>query len=313
MPDNLVLEKSRSMKLDCLVDSRALLNNSNNRISTLTCTDKYLACGTYGESEGGFILTDIEDPDNTKTIGDVYLSEAITNHIIINEHDDELIISSNDKKVRFIDMSKLTTKDSLDLPFAINCASINKFNSNEIFIVGDDLKGYIIDKRIKLDNIDRGVAFKGHNDFGFSCDWSSTDETHLLTGNQDSCVKLWDKRKSDESLFSWSGSLGASNVNNGGPVRNCKFSNNGEFITWAESLDHVGVIQMDDLNSCEEDIVSRIQSIDFIGKCVGLTFAPIENGYGEQLIIGVNDCPLGGILSYKLESRQKTLDFDFHF
>lgn len=314
MPDNTVLEKSQSMKLDCLIDSRVLSSNSNNRISTLSCTDKYLACGTYGESEGGFVLSDIEDPDNVKTIGDIYLSEAITNHIIVNEHNSELVISSNDKKLRFVNISNLITSNTINLPFAINCASMNKHNLNEIFLVGDDLKSYIIDKRIKHDCINRAIAFEGHHDFGFSCDWSSENENLLLTGNQDSCVKLWDKRKSDESMFSWSGSLGSSNINNGGPVRNCKFSNNGEFITWAESLDHVGIIQVEDLNSIENDkTLSRIQSIDFIGKCVGLAFAPIENGYGEQLIIGVNDCPLGGILSYKLESRQKTLDFDFHF
>lgn len=313
MPDETVLHKSESMKLDCLIDSRRLLKNSSNRISTIACTDKYLACGTYGHLEGGFILSDVQDPDNIKPLGDCSLSESITNHIIINEFDSELIVSSNDRTLRLVDLNNFATKKTIRLPFAINCASINKNNTNEIFIVGDDLNSYIIDKRIQTDNLKHGSAFKGHNDFGFSCDWSSTNENLLLTGNQDSCVKLWDRRKTEDSLFSWSGALGASSIDSGGPVRNCKFSNNGEFITWAESLDHVGVLQLEDLNECQDGLISKVQSIDFIGKCVGLSFAPIESGYGEQLIIGVNDCPLGGILSYKLESQQKTLDFDFHF
>lgn len=112
-------------------------------------------------------------------------------------------------------------------------------------------------------------------------------------------------------MHCWNSALGTLSAQ-GAPVRNCKFSRNGEYLSWAESLDHVGIIQMADLSNSDNYLL-RVQSIDFLGKCTGLNFAPMEYGYGEDLIIGVNDCPLGGILNYKLESKCKSLDFDFYF
>ncbi|ABN64469.2 Mitotic spindle checkpoint protein BUB3, WD repeat superfamily [Scheffersomyces stipitis CBS 6054] len=316
MPDNRLSRRSRSMKLDCLIDSRDLPKNSNNRISTLTCTNKYLACGTF---EGGFILSDVSDSDNVKTVGEYHLtsnSDGITNHIIIDERDSEIIVSSNDHSLRVFDIrTSQVSNNMVDLPFAINCASLSPSSPNELFVTGDHLNSFVIDTRMSQHNFENeSQRFVGHCDYGFSCDWSSANENLLLTGNQDTTVRLWDKRNSDQSLYCWSGSLGSSDCHNGGPVRNCKFSHKGEYISWAESLDHIGIIQLEDLvTSSEESLQSRVQSIDFIGKCTGLNFAPIEGGHGEQLIIGVNDCPLGGILSYKLESKLKSLDFDFSF
>ncbi|KAK6456839.1 mitotic spindle checkpoint protein BUB3, WD repeat superfamily [Scheffersomyces xylosifermentans] len=314
MPDNKLTKKTDSMRLDCLIDSRTLSKNSNNRISTLCCNDEFLVCGTF---EGGFILSDVSDPEDVKTLGEYHLtsnSDGITNHIIINDRDNEVIVSSNDRSLRVFDLERAkTTNDMVNIPFAVNCSAINPTNSNELLVTGDHLNSFIIDKRTINSTFNNCVQFKGHKDFGFSCDWSTQNPNLLLTGNQDTCVRLWDKRKSDESLYAWSGSLGSSDYRHGGPVRNCKFSYNGEYISWAESLDHIGIMQLSDLQKSEACIQSRVQSIDFIGKCTGLNFAPIEGGHGEQLIIGVNDCPLGGILSYKLESQYKPLDFDFHF
>ncbi|KAK6465699.1 mitotic spindle checkpoint protein BUB3, WD repeat superfamily [Scheffersomyces coipomensis] len=324
MPDNATdisrtSSTKNTMKINCLIDSRSLLHNSNSRISTLSASDKFLVCGTF---EGGYILGDVSDANSFKMVGEYHLtnnSDGITNHILINESDNELIISSNDKKLRIIDLSTNKSNQNIDFDFPVNGSAINHFNTNEIFISGDSKHSYIIDKRLSATTNQNFQKFIGHEDFGFCCDWSSQDENLLLTGNQDTCVKLWDRRNSSKSLYTWSGSLGSNCSTSGGPVRNCKFSHNGEFISWAEGLDHVGILQLNDLmtlNSDEKDEqpeLSRIQSIDFIGKCTALSFSPIENGYGEQLIIGVDDCPLGGILSYKLESKQKPLDFDFYF
>lgn len=313
MPDKTVMEKSESMKIDCLIDSRTLIKNPNSRISTLSCSNRYLASGTF---EGGYILSDISDPDNVRTLGEYHLTsniDGITNQIIINENDNELIVSSNDKSLRLIDLNTQRITSINTLPFPLNCTALNPHNSNEIFVTGDSINCHILDKRAKYDPR-QSLQFESHEDFGFGCDWSPRDENILLTGNQDSCVKLWDRRSPKTALYAWSGSLGFCDSKYGGPVRNCKFSYTGDYISWAESLDHVGIIQTDELFKTREDgIQSRVQSIDFIGKCAGLNFAPIEQGLGEQLIIGVIDCPLGGILSYKLPSRHKSLDFDLYF
>lgn len=294
-----------SMKLDCIVDSRTLLSNSNSRISTLNCSDKYLVSGTF---EGNYILTDISDPDNTKHLGEYNLTneyDGITNSIIIDK--EELIISSNDKSIRYIDLNT-NSKTQVRLPFAGNCLALNKFNPNEVFISADDLISIVYDKRTQFD-MNSVLQFKGQEDHSFSCDWSPSNENWLLAGNQDGNVRIWDKRNCDVPLYCWNGSLGNS-TEKSGPVRNTKFSNRGEFVCWAESLDHIGLLNVNDLSTNQID---RVQSIEFIGKCTGLSFCESDNGYGEQLLIGVNDCPLGGILSYGLESRDKCLDFDFYF
>lgn len=313
------------MSLDCLVDSRTLLKNSNNRISTMSCTNNYLACGTF---EGGYILVDVSKDE---TIGEYHLTsnaDGITNHITIDEFSNELIISSNDKSLRLVNMLRPEISTLMNSEFAVNCTAINSKTPHEVFITGDSTYSYIIDSRMRNLDTSMSLKFKGHTDYGFSCDWSPKDENLLITGNQDGLVKLWDRRNADKLIHTWSGSLGSKiseagkNIYGGaksesaflgGPVRNCKFGYNGEYVAWAESLDHIGIIQLDDLKNSVETSVPRVQSIDFIGKCTGISFAPIENGYGEQMIVGVNDCPLGGILSYKLELRGKSLDFDFAF
>lgn len=310
MPDKSRGLTSRAMKVDCLIDSRNLMKNSNSKISTLECTNNYLVSGTF---EGGYILSDVSDPDDVKILGEYQVTnniDGITNHVIINESDNELIVSSNDKNLRIIDLNSNRIKSTKSSPFPINCATLNTRNTNEIFVTGDNMNCYIQDKR---ESVQKQLTFSKHFDFGFGCDWSPTNENLLLTGNQDCTVKIWDRRKPQQSLQTWSGALGFSDSYYSGPVRNCKFSYNGEYIAWAESLDHVGILDTSDLLTNRLSISSRVQSIDFVGKCCGLRFAPMEQGHGEELIIGVIDCPLGGILSYKLESKFKPLDYDFYF
>lgn len=309
MSDDLVNPIPEAKKLDCILDSRALRKNVNSRVSTMTCSNNLLACGTF---EGGMILLDISDSQNLHVLREYSLtpsSDGITNHAVIN-NDKELIISCNDNSLRLIDIQSSRTR-YMDLSFAINCLALNPFNSNECFVTGDHVDCFIIDKRSPVIDINKAQSFKGHMDYGFSCDWCPADENLLMSGNQDSCVKIWDKRNSKESLYCWNSSLGKSG-NLGGPVRNCKFNRDGKFIVWAESLDHVGILETNDLIR-NGNYLDRIQSVDFIGKCTGLNFSPIDSGNGEELIIGVSDCPLGGILSYRLQSSLKSLDFDFIF
>lgn len=317
MPDDLATS-SLSMKLDCLLDSRNLKFNSNSRISSSACSSKFLANGTF---EGGYILQNIEDPDQPHLVGEFSLTDStdgITNHITISSDDRELIVASNDSNLRIVDLAS-GKKSEVQLPFAINCLAVNPRNPNEYFVAADDVANYVLDRRmLSSQQFDQFSRFNGHQDYGFGCDWSPADENLLLSGNQDGTVKLWDRRNPSESVFSWSSALGSASfdidgLTQGGPVRNCKFSYHGKHIVWAESLDHVGIMKVSDLSTDCDLVHSRVQSIDFFGKCIGLNVCPQDSGYGEQLVIGVNDCPLGGILSYQLEAIDKPLDFDFAF
>lgn len=320
------------MKLDCIIDSRNLVRNSNSRISTLSCSNELLVSGTF---EGDYVINNISNVEDPYYVGEFNLTnnyDGITNSIVIDNtyHKNQLIISSNDKFIRYIDVDNLSRPKivkSSKLPFAVNCLALNQFNPHEMFISGDNLNSFVIDNRINTSDssLSHGLTFKGQRDFSFSCDWSPANENYLLAGNQDGCVRIWDKRNGETPLHCWNGGLGSNQQSattkdfKSGPVRNSKFSKRGEYVCWAESLDHVGLINVNDLtgglNDINEsnEIVDRVQSIDFVGKCTGLSFSDAENGYGEQLIIGVNDCPLGGILSYNLESNEKCLDFDFLF
>lgn len=313
MPDESALA-SDSMKLDCLLDLRDLRHNSHSRISSAACSGKYLVSGTF---EGGLIILDVEDPQNTRLVGEYLMTrstDGITNHISIARDNSVLFVASNDAKLRLFDMEKTKKTSTLDWPFAVNCLAVNPHNPHQYFLAGDCPSNYIIDTRTGKPC----AKFTEHKDFGFSCDWSPADENLLLSGNQDGTVKLWDRRFESKSTLTWNSALGShvfdiDGSSLGGPVRNCKFSHYGHHVIWAESLDHVGIMQVDELQTGSDPVHSRVQSIDFIGKCIGLNTCQTGSGSDEALVIGVNDCPLGGILTYQLDAPDKPVPYDFVF
>lgn len=308
MYDNMLTEKAGSMKLDCIIDSKNLNHNSYSRISTIACSDSLLACGTF---EGNYILSDISKHNEPRTIGEYSItksSNGIINNLIVLD-DGHLLLALNDSSVVFVD-TNTQSKSKIASPFPINCMTENPFQPNELLATGDCVDSLVIDKRSGLFHKDN-ISLKGHMDFGFGCDWSPSDENMLLTGNQDCCVKVWDKRNTKQSVYTWLSALGSSSTH-GGPVRNVKFSHHGEYISWAESLDHVGILPVSDLTGPSGNTHLRVQNIDFIGKCTGLAFAPADDD-SEILNIGISDCPLGGIMTHKLHGKSKMLDFDFQF
>ena len=296
--------RSGAVKLDCLVELKLLAKNAFSRVLTLACNDNWLVCGTF---EGGYILFDISDPDSSKVVGEYTLTDkpdGITNHVIVD--DTCLRVLGNDRLLRTVDLTKNKTTLRTQLALAVNCAAPLATNHDLLYVVVDLIDSYIIDLRTNEETL----RFSGHHDYGFSCDWLKTNENLLISGNQDTTMCMWDRRSPSKPLHRWSGALGELLSLNAGPVRNCKFLTAGEYVCWAESLDHVGIVRIDEL---EQGTIDRAQLIDYIGKCVGLNFTESDNGHGERLTIGINDCQLGGIIEYKLESLHKCLDYDFAF
>lgn len=308
--DDQLSQRADSMMLDCVLDSRKLRYNSSSRIASMACSSNLLACGTF---EGGYLLQRIglSSSNNTEEVCLTNNFDGITNHIVIID-DKELLCSSNDKYIRSINI-ETQRKDSIKLDFAVNCLTINPNNSNELLITGDHIDSFLLDKRMHIKTHNDLTRLRGHQDYGFACDWSPGNDNYLITGNQDCSVMIWDKRNTESSIYCWDSSLGKSSYR-GGPVRNCKFSSNGKYLSWAETLDHIGIIQMDDLTAISPDAteIPKVQSLEFVGKCTGLNYVKSDNG-DEELIVGVCDCPLGGVLNYRLESATKSLDFDFVF
>lgn len=305
MVDSTSLAK-KAMKLDCIHDSRSLKSNSNSRISSAACSSKFLANGTF---EGGVLLHDIENPDSVNLLGEFLLtrnSDGITNCLAFSKDDTELFIASNDLTTRVLDLVKAKVNFTSPTPFAINALALNPHNLALALLVGDSVDAFIVDYRCLQSSLKASHTLQGHKDFGFCCDWSPTNESLLITGNQDGTMRLWDNRMMAESLNCWNSALGSATydlnaASLGGPVRNCTFSHYGDYIVWAETLDHVGIAKASELSAHVHQSKLNVQSIDFIGKCIGINVCPTD-GRNEQLIIGVNDHPLGGILSYNLET-----------
>lgn len=317
MPD-LTETSRRTMKVDCIQDSRSLKMSSNSRISSSTCSKKHLASGTF---EGGLLIHNIENPDEHILIAERLLtksSDGITNCLAFNGDSSHLFIASNDLTTRVMDLEKTKVVFKANTPFAVNALSVNPKNTNVAVIVGDNVDAFIVDYRFQPRNsLDSSLVLSGHKDYSFCCDWSQADDNLLISGNQDGTMRLWDNRKTGDSVYCWNSALGSPiyDINSsalGGPVRNCKFSQSGSYVVWAETLDHVGVVPVEELRSGFVTKHLNVQSIDFIGKCIGLNTCAMD-GHDEKLVIGVNDHPLGGILTYNLETPQKLPPFDFAF
>lgn len=308
----------KAMKLNCIQDSRSLKSNSNNRISSAACSKAHLANGTF---EGGIIVHDIEDPENTRLIGEYSLTgsdDGITNCLAFSKDERRLFVASNDVTTRVMDLEKMRVAIKSRTPFAVNSLSVNPQNPNLATLVGDNVDALIVDYRcLQKNSLRTSSVLKGHKDYGFACDWNPANENLVVSGNQDGTVRLWDTRMTNEAAYCWNSAAGSQihQMNPtalGGPVRNCKFTRQGDYVVWAETLDHVGIVPISDLLSNRPQKHLSIQSIDFIGKCIGLNVCASDSGE-EQLVIGVNDHPLSGILTYKLERPLKLPHFDLTF
>ncbi|ODV97767.1 hypothetical protein PACTADRAFT_47622 [Pachysolen tannophilus NRRL Y-2460] len=261
------------------------------KVSTLNSYKDLVISGLYN----GTIIIHNKGSDLTLKHTLTTNPQAITNFIDINSQDNELLISSNDGKLRFFSLSVLKTSREIDAENPINCLTKNPLNYNQILLAGDRPESVIIDKRSNRDCLE----LTGHRDYSFSCDWNPNGYL-VATGNQDSTVKLYDLRylsknkEDDNSLKTLGGKLK-------GAVRNLKFDLDGNFLAFGESLDNVYCINLQ-----ENEL--NYQSINFIGKITGLNFIRNQNNFGQLLSIGISDECTGGILQYAFESSSKVID-----
>jgi len=128
---------------------------------------------------------------------------------------------------------------------------------------------------------------KGHDDYGFSTSWHPNGY-YLATGNQDRTCKVWDVRYiKQNSKHSCLKTL----LSNVAAVGSVKFSQDGKFLTFSESIDFVHVY---DAGTFEDG-----QVIDFFGKTIGFCYEP---GGSETLFLGVDEEAVSGLMEF---GRQK--------
>lgn len=121
-------------------------------------------------------------------------------------------------------------------------------------------------------------TLKGHLDYSFASAWHPNGVT-FATGNQDKTCRIWDTRKTSESVAVLRGNLGA--------IRSIRFTSDGRYIAMAEPADFVHVYDT-------KTGYKKEQEIDFFGEISGISFSPDT----ESLFIGVWDRTYGSLLEY---------------
>ncbi|GME86064.1 unnamed protein product [Ambrosiozyma monospora] len=301
----------------------------NFKVSTLTSNKTYICAG----SVDGSLSTYVPSTGMHQEYQLTYEDNGITNFILPSKtsyFNDQLIVASNDNKIRHYDVTKRSVSKITSFDYAINCMCENPQNGNLVMMVGDSTRWMIVDKRSPGDFGNGVIGLYGtHLDFGFACDWNS-DGVVMASGNQDGLLKLYDFRKLDQELITLSGC-------NHGAVRNLKFNSFCDKLCFAESIDNVYIVDLKKLsqkscfgsndttvtlgdvscsgwyNDYDEDLFSSdsmedcYQNINFFGKVAGLDFQLDDDEFGEVLNIGISDSSVGGILRYRFDAFQHSV------
>lgn len=245
---------SRIMKLDPLtgktytiVDNEEL-DNINFKISTISATSNLLTAGSFN---GSILLYSPE----TKFKQVFSLTDSFyggTNYICISRNPrfkDELAIASNDSYLRYFDIKQNKITKKTLLPFSLNCIADDPNNgSNELLFVGDSSTALIFDRRMDInESFSNAIKISDHFDYSFACDWNTNNL--LATGNQDGTINLYDRRmlvSNDYLIENTSKSNHLLKITGmlNGAVRNIKFDATGKYLAFAESIDNVYVIDL---------------------------------------------------------------------
>ncbi|KAJ3032166.1 UNVERIFIED_CONTAM: hypothetical protein HDU68_000005 [Siphonaria sp. JEL0065] len=299
-------------------DSSVALKYDGFRTSTISaCKDVVLMGGFNGE----FVCRFLREGDDINAIRTGVLTTdpmGITNHVeLADDKSGELtgVISSNDNKVRLLNMSRLQITKEFDFPWAANCSSMSP-DKRIICVCGDATESSIVN----TDTGDKVMKLTGHIDFSFACAWSPCGR-FIATGNQDLTSRVYDIRNPSNALVVLPTIVGA--------VRSLRFSDDGSFLVASEPCDFVHIYDFDGTasnlaktsfythtiasspaNASNDSIQQQQQEnhgplgtnafqsqiIDFFGEIAGVSFTP--DG-GDTLYIGVSDQRYGSILEYE--------------
>ncbi|CAG9318775.1 unnamed protein product [Blepharisma stoltei] len=264
-------------------DSKRVLYSKSPLVSFHSLQDYVVSGGLEGE----LFLSDIEgnllkdiivaDTDSTK----------ITNCCKLFDNRGKINIMScnNDKKIRILDPDYMEPIFMYELPAPVNGGAISP-DRKLIATVVDEEQDYIID----YESGKVRYILKGHQDFGFGVQWHPKNEFYLATGNQDKSVMIWDIRMGPElsPVYTLCGKVGS--------ILNLKFSENGEFLAFAESADFVRI--------CDTRNYEETQVIDVFGEISGITFSPEENC--PYFFIGMADESFSSLMEFR---KYEIIDF----
>jgi DNA-binding beta-propeller fold protein YncE len=253
------------------------------QITTLAASDEVLIVGGF---EGEYAFTGLSANRSTaQTIGRIKdrspgIKSHITNHIHLTpsrtSYTPQAILSSNDNRLRILDVNTNTFTHSFGYSQAVNCSATSP-NGRMRVVVGDFRETYIT-------NAETGQAFetlKTHTDDAFACDWAD-DGIHVATAAQDSTICVWDARNWNQPLAVMYSELSV--------PRCLKFSPVGggpRVLVSAEADDYLNIINA-------QTFASK-QTFDFFGRTGGISMTPD----GSSLFLANSEPHFGGIMEFE--------------
>ncbi|ORY94056.1 hypothetical protein BCR43DRAFT_495791 [Syncephalastrum racemosum] len=265
-----------------LCSSRQIMDVSTaNSPQSLIIKISSMACGQNILMVGGFMgeyafrrLDDMTAPVHYGVTTDH--ANGIANHIHISEGRKggiKAVVSSNDKKARYIDLDTRETEHTISFPFAVNCSALSP-DRNLLCVVGDSTATLVVN----VDSFENVMSMDEHRDYSFACCWSP-DGRLLATGNQDKTTRVYDIRNTSKALHVLGAKVGA--------IRSLQFSRDGRHLIAAEPIDFVHVYDTATFESS--------QVIDMFGDIAGVALTPDD----QALYIANSEERIGGIFEFQ--------------
>ncbi|KAK9369555.1 WD40-repeat-containing domain protein [Lipomyces kononenkoae] len=252
------------------------------RISTMAASSEFAVAGGFS---GQYVYKKLDtDAESTGPTAEGLVTSdlnSITNHADIipgrTNGTPNAVFSCNDGMVRTLDLERNKMTAEHQYPWAINCTATSP-NGKMRLVVGDAPETMLVDTT----SGEIMSMISGHKDYSFACAWSSDGYT-VATGNQDMTCRVYDFRKFRDPIHILGAQLGA--------IRSIRFDDSGKYMSMAEPVDYVHVINTRDF--------SRGQIIDFWGEISGVGFSPYSSSTDSSLWIANSDKLVGGIMHFE--------------
>ncbi|TPX55996.1 hypothetical protein CcCBS67573_g09396 [Chytriomyces confervae] len=275
------------------------------RLSTISARKEMLFMGAFtGEFCCKRMDSDLDSDSEVRTGVITNDAMGITNHVeLVDDRNGGpiAVISSNDNKVRLMDMNRLQITNEFGFPWATNCSALSP-DKRLICVSGDHTDSSII----SADSGDEVFTLKGHIDFSFACAWSPCGR-YVATGNQDITTRVYEILQNPwwSCQRRWA------------QFGHCDLQD-GAFLAASEPCDFVHIYDFHGTTQNIPDTNSKLahaskdkkepslgplgtdafrsQTIDFFGEVAGISFTPED---GNILYIGVSDHRYGSILEFE--------------
>ncbi|KAI9313578.1 WD40-repeat-containing domain protein [Dichotomocladium elegans] len=247
-------------------------------ISSMACAENILFTGGL---EGEIACKRLDDETAPVHYGVTanHIS-SIVNHInitTIRQGGVKAIVSSNDKKTRFINLDTMAIERKMSFPFEVNCSALSP-DKQLLCVVGDAKETLIVDAATG-----KGLTLiNEHHDFSFACCWSP-DGRLFATGNQDKTARVYDIRYPARALHILGGKAGS--------IRSLQFTHDGRYLVAAEPIDFVHIFDASNFESS--------QVIDMFGEVSGVGITPED----QVLFIGMVASTKDRVFGSKTDSR----------